>query len=111
MGSAQAEFQEKEKGLTGAGKLADLVIVSEDLFKMNPVKIRDARGVMTICAGKLFGIRRRTRGRRIWNGEEAGRKPCGEVARASAIDRKVGRHGAGRSPALRTRARCIVPLR
>jgi predicted amidohydrolase YtcJ len=53
MGSAYAEFQEKEKGSVTPGKLADLVIVSEDLFKIDPVKIQDARVLTTIVGGKV----------------------------------------------------------
>src|ERR1700733_1626682 len=41
MGSAYAEFQEHEKGSIPPGKLADMVILSDDLLSINPVKIRD----------------------------------------------------------------------
>lgn len=52
MGSAFAEFQDKEKGSITPGKLADMVIVSEDLFKIPPEKIRDVKVVTTIVGGK-----------------------------------------------------------
>ena len=53
MGSAYAEFQEKEKGSITVGKLADMVLVSEDLFAMPPAKIRDAKVVTTIVGGRV----------------------------------------------------------
>ena len=43
MGSAYAEFQEKDKGSITPGKLADMVLLSDDIFTIDPVKIRDVR--------------------------------------------------------------------
>jgi predicted amidohydrolase YtcJ len=54
MGSAYAEFQDKEKGSITPGKLADMVILSDDLFSMDPVKIRDVTVVKTILGGKMI---------------------------------------------------------
>ena len=53
MGSAYAEFQENEKGSIAVGKLADLVILSDDLFTIDPVKIRDVKVLKTFVGGKL----------------------------------------------------------
>ena len=53
MGSAYAEFQETEKGSITPGKLADLVLLSEDLFAIAPEKIRSAHVLKTIVGGKL----------------------------------------------------------
>ncbi len=53
VGSAYAEFQEKVKGTITPGKLADLVIVSRDIFKINPNEIETARVVMTIMDGRV----------------------------------------------------------
>jgi predicted amidohydrolase YtcJ len=53
MGSAYAEFQENEKGSVTPGKLADMVIVSDDIFTIDPTKIRDAKIVETIVGGKV----------------------------------------------------------
>jgi hypothetical protein len=53
MGSAYAEFQDKEKGSITPGKLADMVIVSDDLFSIDPVKIRDVKVLKTFVGGKL----------------------------------------------------------
>lgn len=51
-GGAYAAFEEKEKGTIAPGKLADLVVLSDDLFSIPPEKIRDARIVMTIVGGR-----------------------------------------------------------
>jgi len=54
MGSAYAEFQENDKGSITRGKLADMVLVSDDLFKLEPARIRDAKVVTTILGGKII---------------------------------------------------------
>jgi predicted amidohydrolase YtcJ len=53
MGSAYAEFQEKEKGSITPGKLADMVLLSDDIFSIAPEKIRDVRVLKTFVGGKL----------------------------------------------------------
>ncbi len=53
MGSAYAEFQNTVKGSITAGKLADMVILSDDLFSIDPVKIRDVKVLKTFVGGKL----------------------------------------------------------
>ena len=53
MGSAYAEFQDKEKGSITPGKLADMVILSDDIFKIDPVKIRDVKVEKTIVGGRI----------------------------------------------------------
>jgi predicted amidohydrolase YtcJ len=56
MGSAYAEFQEKEKGSITPGKLADMVLLSDDIFTIDPAKIRDVKVLKTIVGGKIvFG--------------------------------------------------------
>jgi predicted amidohydrolase YtcJ len=52
-GSAYAEFQDHVKGTLEPGKLADFVILSDDIFTTDPVKIRDARVLMTVVNGKV----------------------------------------------------------
>ncbi len=52
-GSAYAEFQEDVKGTLEVGKLADLIIVSDDIFKIDPMKIRDAKVLTTVMDGKV----------------------------------------------------------
>jgi predicted amidohydrolase YtcJ len=53
MGSAYAEFQEQEKGSITPGKLADMVLLSDDIFTIDPVKIPDATALKTIVGGKV----------------------------------------------------------
>jgi predicted amidohydrolase YtcJ len=53
MGSAYAEFEEKEKGSIMPGKLADMVILSDDIFSIDPVRIRDVKVLKTIVGGKI----------------------------------------------------------
>jgi predicted amidohydrolase YtcJ len=53
MGSAYAEFQEKEKGSVTPGKLADMVLLSDDIFSIDPVRIRDVKILKTIVGGKI----------------------------------------------------------
>ncbi|MFY9644267.1 MAG: amidohydrolase [Terriglobales bacterium] len=53
MGSAYAEFQEKEKGSITPGKLADMVLLSDDVLTIDPVKIRDVKVLKTWVGGKL----------------------------------------------------------
>jgi hypothetical protein len=53
VGSAFAEFQEKEKGTLSVGKLADLVILSRDIFKIDETEIEKVKVVMTILGGRV----------------------------------------------------------
>jgi predicted amidohydrolase YtcJ len=53
MGSAYAEFQEKEKGSITPGKLADLVLLSDDIFSIVPTKIRHTHVLKTIVGGRM----------------------------------------------------------
>jgi len=53
MGSAYAEFQDKDKGSITPGKLADMVLLSDDIFSIDPVKIRDVKVMKTIVGGRV----------------------------------------------------------
>src|SRR5882724_7436068 len=53
MGSAYAEFQENQKGSITPGKLADMVLLSDDVLSIDPMKIRDVKVVKTWVGGKL----------------------------------------------------------
>jgi len=53
MGSAYAEFQEKEKGSITPGKLADMVLLSDDIFTIAPEMIRDVRVLKTFVGGRM----------------------------------------------------------
>ena len=52
-GSAFAEFQENVKGTISVGKLADFVILSDDIFRIKPEEIRTVKAVMTIVGGRV----------------------------------------------------------
>ena len=52
-GSAYAEFQDTVKGTLEVGKLADFVMLSDDIFSIDPVKIRDVRVILTVVDGKV----------------------------------------------------------
>ena len=52
-GSAYAEFQENEKGSIAAGRLADMVILSADIFSIDPRAIRDVKVLTTIVGGRV----------------------------------------------------------
>ena len=53
MGAAFAEFQEKDKGSITPGKLADMVILSDNIFSTKPEAIRNAKVETTIVGGKV----------------------------------------------------------
>jgi predicted amidohydrolase YtcJ len=54
LGSAYAEFQEKEKGSIAPGKWADLAVMEKDLFQIPQKEILKTAVVMTILAGKII---------------------------------------------------------
>jgi predicted amidohydrolase YtcJ len=53
MGSAFTEFQEREKGSITPGKLADMVILSDNIFDLKPEAIRNVKVQTTIVGGKI----------------------------------------------------------
>ncbi|HYM42425.1 MAG TPA: amidohydrolase [Steroidobacteraceae bacterium] len=53
LGSAFAEFQEQEKGSITPGKLADMVLLSDDIFSIRPEAIRDVKVETTIVGGRI----------------------------------------------------------
>jgi hypothetical protein len=53
MGSAWAEFQEKEKGSITPGKLADFVVLSDDIFSIPPAAIKDVKVEATFVGGRI----------------------------------------------------------
>jgi predicted amidohydrolase YtcJ len=53
-GSAYAEFQDKDKGSITPGKLADMVLLSDDIFTIDPAKIRDVKVMKTVVGGRLI---------------------------------------------------------
>ena len=59
LGSAFAEFQEKDKGTLAPGKLADLVVLSADIFRIDQHALRDAKVDLTMVGGKIVFQRTR----------------------------------------------------
>jgi len=53
MGSAYASFDDHIKGSIAPGKLADMVVLSDDILHIDPVKIADTRVMMTIFDGTV----------------------------------------------------------
>jgi predicted amidohydrolase YtcJ len=51
--AAFAEFSEHLKGSLEEGKLADIVILDQNLFEISPEKILDTKVVMTILGGEI----------------------------------------------------------
>jgi predicted amidohydrolase YtcJ len=51
--AAYASFEEKIKGSIESGKLADLAVLSDDLQKIEPSRIKDVKVEMTIVGGKV----------------------------------------------------------
>jgi len=51
--AAYACFEEKTKGSIEVGKLADLTVLSDDLQKIEPSKIKDVGVEMTILGGEI----------------------------------------------------------
>ena len=52
--SAYASFEENIKGSIEAGKLADLIVLSDDILTIDPFKIKDAQVEMTVFDGKII---------------------------------------------------------
>ena len=53
VGSAYAEFQENIKGTITPGKVADLVMLSRDIFKIDPTQIDKTKVLLTIMDGRI----------------------------------------------------------
>jgi predicted amidohydrolase YtcJ len=53
LNAALAGHREKSEGSLETGKLADLIIVSQDLFKVDPHKIGDTKVVLTMVGGRV----------------------------------------------------------
>ena len=51
--SAYAEFAEKDKGSLEPGKLADLAVLSQDIFTVDPSELPKTESVLTMVGGKI----------------------------------------------------------
>jgi len=54
LNSAYASFEENIKGSIEVGKLADLIILSDDILSIDPVKIKDVKVELTVFDGKII---------------------------------------------------------
>jgi predicted amidohydrolase YtcJ len=54
VGSAYASGEEDRKGSLEPGKLADAVVLSDDIFHIDPVKIQDTKVDLTIFDGRII---------------------------------------------------------
>jgi hypothetical protein len=52
-GSAYAEFAEAQKGVLAKGKLADLAVLSQDIFNVSPNELPKTQSILTIVGGKI----------------------------------------------------------
>jgi predicted amidohydrolase YtcJ len=52
-GSAYAEMKEREKGTIAKGMLADLAVLSQDIFEVPPPALPETQSVLTIVGGKI----------------------------------------------------------
>ena len=52
-GSAYAAFEDRDKGTISPGKLADVVVLSEDLFQIPAERIKDTHAAITIVGGRV----------------------------------------------------------
>jgi predicted amidohydrolase YtcJ len=52
-GAAFAEFAEKDKGTLAPGMLADLVVLSQDVFTVPPPELPKTQSVLTMIGGKI----------------------------------------------------------
>ena len=57
-GSAFAEFQDGEKGTIARGKLADMVILSDDILTIPSAQIKDVRVLTTVVGGRVVHQRK-----------------------------------------------------
>jgi predicted amidohydrolase YtcJ len=57
-GSAFAEFQDAVKGTIVRGKVADLVVLSDDVFSIPAARLKDVQVLTTVAGGKIVHQRR-----------------------------------------------------
>ena len=51
--AAYAGFEENDKGTLEVGKLADIAVLAEDPFEIQPERIKDLQVEMTIAGGEI----------------------------------------------------------
>lgn len=53
MGGAYANFAEASRGSITPGKYADLIVLSDDLFELPPMEVKDAHVELTMIGGRI----------------------------------------------------------
>ena len=53
MGGAYARHREKDEGSIEPGKLADLIVVSQNVFDLDPHRIAETKVLLTMVGGKI----------------------------------------------------------
>jgi len=51
---AYSSFEENLKGQIKAGQLADIIVFSQDLFTIDPMKTHETKVVLTVFDGKVI---------------------------------------------------------
>ena len=51
-GAAYASFEETSKGTLEPGKLADLIVLSQNPFEIDPIKLHQTRVLLTLVGGE-----------------------------------------------------------
>jgi hypothetical protein len=54
VGSAYAQFDDQIKGSLEPGELADLAVLSQDIFHIDPVQIQNTHVDLTIFDGRII---------------------------------------------------------
>jgi len=52
--NAYASFEENKIGSIEAGKLADFVVLDQDILTIDPVKIKDTKVILTVLDGEII---------------------------------------------------------
>nr|WP_157899160.1 amidohydrolase family protein [Luteitalea pratensis] len=52
-GSAAAELREHDKGTLESGKLADVAVLSQDIFSVVPSALADTKSLLTVVRGRI----------------------------------------------------------
>lgn len=62
LGAASAAFEETRLGSLEVGKWADLVVLSDDIMRIEPIRILDTRVLLTIVGGRIvFSVEHETK--------------------------------------------------
>ena len=92
--AAFASREEQEKGTLAPGRMADLVVLSEDVFTIPPERLWDVKATLTIVGGRVQwdGSARRVRGLQACRREpDRALRPACLMLRLQALEQARGR--------------------